>query len=792
MRSSIVILKSLKLQNFKKYAQKSFEFGDGLIGIIGKNGSGKSTIFEAILFSLYGEFKNKKELLRHSAAPNNATVSVELEFEYDGIEYRVIRELKGAALTPYAMLKNATETLATGTAGVNNYITKLIKIDKNAFLHTVFSSQKELTALGELRADDRKKLVRKLLGFDKIDAIEKILAEKLLALKSDINSIEKLLLSTDEIEQKNKELKDLKDSRETLNKNLITEESSFKDLNSKIDGFKKELKVLQETREKKTKLENELKIIDTRIASNNLKQETLKKELVSLGELQKHQEKLEPLKQEYEKLQSELKNQQKLKEIDLKKEALKKEQTELTKQLYNLKNEILDLETKINELQKLEPKRIELQTNLKKIKEELQKLQSDIDKIKEDLSGEQKIKKDLESKVARIIELGRESNCPVCTRSLLDEYDNVIATLTNEIKRIQEEKINGYVSKLNELNNLKSELENQKDELEKYLLKIEKELAILETKKASLQKTKETLCEIEKKEAQNKKELDDLSSYNYDKTVHDELLKKEKELKPKYDEFIQIKAKLERIPIINNELHALNEAIKIDNNSKAQKQVELNSITYDEKAHQEKQKTLENLEKEIKTLSDKISNIRVEIATIDGKINQISSDLEKDKKQKEDLKEKRLDLADYEKIKLFLAEFKTKLNAKVAPRISEISSQLYSQITKGKYQHIEVDDEFEFFIYDEGKRLPISRFSGGEIDLANLVLRIAISKTLGEISGNTNIGFLAFDEVFGSQDDSRRSSILEAFYDIKERYRQIFLISHEADIKERFERVIEV
>ena len=54
------------------------------------------------------------------------------------------------------------------------------------------------------------------------------------------------------------------------------------------------------------------------------------------------------------------------------------------------------------------------------------------------------------------------------------------------------------------------------------------------------------------------------------------------------------------------------------------------------------------------------------------------------------------------------------------------------------------------------------------------------------------VGFLAFDEVFGSQDEERRYEIMEAFHAIKEQYRQIFLISHESEIKEMFERVVEL
>lgn len=57
---------------------------------------------------------------------------------------------------------------------------------------------------------------------------------------------------------------------------------------------------------------------------------------------------------------------------------------------------------------------------------------------------------------------------------------------------------------------------------------------------------------------------------------------------------------------------------------------------------------------------------------------------------------KKDDLIDYAKIKISLSEVKTKLNSKVAPRISDIASNMYAQITKGKYQHIEVSNDFDF------------------------------------------------------------------------------------------------
>ncbi len=223
-----------------------------------------------------------------------------------------------------------------------------------------------------------------------------------------------------------------------------------------------------------------------------------------------------------------------------------------------------------------------------------------------------------------------------------------------------------------------------------------------------------------------------------------------------------------------------------------QKDLEYKAINYDEVKHKEKLKEFDEVQKQKDSLVTLINDLKVKIATIQGQIKTIQESLQNNETQLKKVQTKKDDLNDYEKIKINLAEFKTKLNSKVAPRISDIASNMFAQITKGKYQHIEVSNEFDFYIYDEGKKYPIERFSGGEIDLANLVLRIAISKTLSELSGVNSIEFLAFDEVFGSQDDSRRMEILEAFHTIKEQYRQIFLISHEVEIKEMFERVVEV
>ena len=140
-----------------------------------------------------------------------------------------------------------------------------------------------------------------------------------------------------------------------------------------------------------------------------------------------------------------------------------------------------------------------------------------------------------------------------------------------------------------------------------------------------------------------------------------------------------------------------------------------------------------------------------------------------------------------------LGTFKLEILEKVSPGISREASDLFSRITKGKYESLRVDENFEFTIADGGIFYPIERFSGGEVDLANFCLRIAITKAIMDLSGaEQGIGFLAFDEIFGSQDEERRLEMMLALNYLQEQFRQIYIVSHIESLKDYFPHILEV
>ena len=135
--------------------------------------------------------------------------------------------------------------------------------------------------------------------------------------------------------------------------------------------------------------------------------------------------------------------------------------------------------------------------------------------------------------------------------------------------------------------------------------------------------------------------------------------------------------------------------------------------------------------------------------------------------------------------------YRSYLISQIRPALSQHASELFAELTDGKYSEIELDEDYNLLLYDQGSAYGIERFSGGEEDLANLCMRLAISEIITERAGSV-FQFIILDEIFGSQDDIRKQNIIKALNGFSSKFRQIFLITHVDDIKQFTEHTIEV
>nr|WP_288305959.1 AAA family ATPase [uncultured Romboutsia sp.] len=179
----------LTISAFGPYASKQvidFEElkGRNIFVISGKTGAGKTTIFDAISYALYGEASGESretDSLRSHFADDNTETYVELEFELRGERYivnRVPKQKKKRVRGDGYTEKTADATLIlpdgkviTKVTNVNDKIIEILGITKEQFKQIVMLAQGEFKKLLLAKSDEREGIFRKIFNtydFEKI------------------------------------------------------------------------------------------------------------------------------------------------------------------------------------------------------------------------------------------------------------------------------------------------------------------------------------------------------------------------------------------------------------------------------------------------------------------------------------------------------------------------------------------------------------------------------------------------------------------------------------------------
>jgi exonuclease SbcC len=125
--------------------------------------------------------------------------------------------------------------------------------------------------------------------------------------------------------------------------------------------------------------------------------------------------------------------------------------------------------------------------------------------------------------------------------------------------------------------------------------------------------------------------------------------------------------------------------------------------------------------------------------------------------------------------------------ASLAPELSEIATDLIAKMTDGKFVAVELDEEFTPVVTDaQGRLRPASWLSGGEESAVALALRLAI----GEVIAGSKGGLLWMDEPQTAMDAQRRPAMMSVLRDLNGR--QVIIISHVTEATDMVDLVIDV
>lgn len=169
----------------------------GIYLITGDTGAGKTTVFDAISFALFGKASGEDreaKSLRSDFAEASLETSVELEFSYHDKTYTVYRrpaqereKLRGTGTTqvaPDATLTMPDNSIVAGVRDVDAAIVDILGIDRDQFARIVMIAQGDFRKLLSAKTDERSKIFRQIFDTERYRAFQKNLAERKRSLES--------------------------------------------------------------------------------------------------------------------------------------------------------------------------------------------------------------------------------------------------------------------------------------------------------------------------------------------------------------------------------------------------------------------------------------------------------------------------------------------------------------------------------------------------------------------------------------------------------------------------------
>ena len=137
--------------------------------------------------------------------------------------------------------------------------------------------------------------------------------------------------------------------------------------------------------------------------------------------------------------------------------------------------------------------------------------------------------------------------------------------------------------------------------------------------------------------------------------------------------------------------------------------------------------------------------------------------------------ERKAELRLHHELDRAFSDLRADINAAMRPEIGELASTFLADLTDGRYDEIDLDEDYRVVVLDDGVPKPV--ISGGEEDIANLVLRLAISQMIAARAGQP-FSLLVLDEIFASLDESRRQEVLLLLQRLRDRFPQVILTTH--------------
>lgn len=346
----IKVLEKVQLDNFISHKSTTLKFDPGVTVFIGRNGSGKSSVIDAITFALYGHHTrgHNKNLVRRGSEGS----MVQLIFKADSKRYQATRSLDARGSLSGAKLEKITDTgFETVAHGERRQMGEAMSVEAGSIIGLDYDrlrvaavvQQGELDAILKSKPSEFKELINTLIGIDRLD-------KAFQNMRDILDSFESLLRNRTGYDYKDvanieQRIEQERKGREESSRELVRLNSEMQKYRDEENSKKERLQVL-EPLSRKVKELVEKKTLLVKYVENKVKE--LRKTLTTeLARMQKQQSDLEKDVDRLQKLITDAKKN--LEQVSVGSVAESKSRL-IAKQLSTLEEELQDCQSKIGRL----------------------------------------------------------------------------------------------------------------------------------------------------------------------------------------------------------------------------------------------------------------------------------------------------------------------------------------------------------------------------------------------------------------------------------------------------------
>ena len=423
---------------------------DGLFLITGPTGSGKTMIFDAMIFALYGKTSGQirqTDSLRCDRALNEISTFVEFSFSLHQQNYTIKRnpkyylEGKKTPKQPSALLTLPDGKMVEGIKEVNQKMISLLGVDDQQFKQICMIAQGEFTKLIMASSDEREKVLRELFHSETYQKLEEKLKVHLKVYQDKYD----LLLNKRKDLMQELQVEDHQEYLSKQTKLIASQQKEYDDLKKDLDQKKQQLQLYRLQNQRLIQLKDlkqqfqDLKKQENDYQELNKTVDTLKKaqetNYLYISYI-KQQKKLQTLKLNQEDFLKQLKKLEKdyqekkvqANSLDYKQQTKEKLQNQIqeTKQLIN---QIYQYQNDYQNLQTLKQQYRMLDEEHKLFLKKKEKFENGLQRDQERIQSEQQVQSEYELIKQQYVRLNEQK---VKVHQLSDYYDQILKLNENK------------------------------------------------------------------------------------------------------------------------------------------------------------------------------------------------------------------------------------------------------------------------------------------------------------------------------------------------------------------------